>query len=159
MSDSDKDQFHCNGCGFCRVGGRDNFIHCTKCDICVNKEVFDTHKCVNIKYDRCPICMDELYMSITSVIQMKCGHYLHHKCMIDLLNSSYKCPLCLASIVDTDNYNKLIDQEIERIELPEEYRNMRVDILCNDCHKQNNVSFHIVGLKCPDCGSYNTRKI
>ncbi|KAJ8434401.1 hypothetical protein Cgig2_002603 [Carnegiea gigantea] len=29
--ETDKKQFHCNECGICRVGGRENFFHCQKC--------------------------------------------------------------------------------------------------------------------------------
>ena len=36
---------------------------------------------------------------------------------------------------------------------------MQVDILCNDCNQSNRVRWHILGLCCPDCLSYNTRRI
>ncbi|KAM1715003.1 hypothetical protein ACFX12_025539 [Malus domestica] len=29
--DTTKEQFHCNDCGICRIGGRDKFYHCKKC--------------------------------------------------------------------------------------------------------------------------------
>ncbi|KAL3334746.1 hypothetical protein AABB24_031129 [Solanum stoloniferum] len=29
--DTDKEQFHCDDCGICRVGGSQNFFHCKKC--------------------------------------------------------------------------------------------------------------------------------
>jgi RING finger/CHY zinc finger protein 1 len=34
-----KNQFHCDGCGICRIGGRDNFIHCDICGLCVVNNV------------------------------------------------------------------------------------------------------------------------
>lgn len=29
--DVSKQQYHCHGCGICRIGGRENFFHCSKC--------------------------------------------------------------------------------------------------------------------------------
>jgi hypothetical protein len=43
--------------------------------------------------------------------------------------------------------------------MPEEYRNMVVSVLCNDCHARSEVRFHVVGHKCGGCGSYNTRRV
>jgi RING finger/CHY zinc finger protein 1 len=40
-----------------------------------------------------------------------------------------------------------------------------VKVLCNDCHEESTVKFHIFGHKCASekdgvvCGSYNTRRI
>ena len=31
----DKGQFHCQGCGLCRLGGRQNFFHCDTCEMCL----------------------------------------------------------------------------------------------------------------------------
>jgi hypothetical protein len=28
-----KQQYHCDSCGICRIGGRDNFFHCDRCGI------------------------------------------------------------------------------------------------------------------------------
>lgn len=35
FDDEDKDQYHCNGCGICRIGGRNNFFHCEVCNMCL----------------------------------------------------------------------------------------------------------------------------
>lgn len=32
--DVSKETFHCDECGICRVGGRDNFFHCATCGSC-----------------------------------------------------------------------------------------------------------------------------
>ena len=42
--------------------------------------------------------------------------------------------------------------------MPPEYRDMVVTILCNDCNKRSTARFHVVGHKCGECGSYNTRR-
>ena len=41
----DKEPFHCERCGICRVGGRENYRHCDTCCMCVGAGVYDTHAC------------------------------------------------------------------------------------------------------------------
>jgi RING finger/CHY zinc finger protein 1 len=43
--------------------------------------------------------------------------------------------------------------------MPPEYANMRVAILCNDCSARTGATFHVLGHKCGECGSYNTRRV
>jgi RING finger/CHY zinc finger protein 1 len=42
---TDKEPFHCDLCGICRVGGRENYRHCDTCCMCVSASVYDTHGC------------------------------------------------------------------------------------------------------------------
>ena len=42
--------YHCPDCGFCRVGGGENFIHCHDCGMCIDKDLFDGHNCKVGKY-------------------------------------------------------------------------------------------------------------
>lgn len=44
FDDVDKKQYHCNGCGICRLGGRDRFFHCAKCNMCLPVELQNGHK-------------------------------------------------------------------------------------------------------------------
>ena len=37
-----------------------------------------------------------------------------------------------------------------------EYAGLYREILCKDCNKTSTATFHIVGMKCSRCGSYNT---
>ncbi|XVE98499.1 hypothetical protein REPUB_Repub03eG0111900 [Reevesia pubescens] len=37
--DTSKRQYHCDGCGICRIGGWENFFHCYKCAIPAWKEL------------------------------------------------------------------------------------------------------------------------
>lgn len=159
FDDVDKQQFHCDKCGFCRIGGKDITIHCDTCGICINKNILDTHKCFNIKESTCPVCMTDLHSSTTSITQVKCGHFMHSKCLREMLQFTYKCPLCSKSIVEMDNINNILDLEVASTQMPEEYKNMDVPILCNECHKESIVKFHVMGHKCTHCGGYNTRKI
>lgn len=42
-----KQQFHCDDCGICRVGGRSNFFHCATCNCCYNTSLQGSHVCVS----------------------------------------------------------------------------------------------------------------
>ena len=56
--------FHCQQCGFCRVGGQENFKHCSTCSMCINVSVYDTHNCMKDKYrNACPVCREDLFSS------------------------------------------------------------------------------------------------
>ncbi|RMX37266.1 hypothetical protein pdam_00024270, partial [Pocillopora damicornis] len=44
FDDTEKGQFHCSGCGICRVGGKENFFHCDRCDMCLGIQLKDSHK-------------------------------------------------------------------------------------------------------------------
>ncbi|GJV40581.1 E3 ubiquitin protein ligase MIEL1 [Tanacetum coccineum] len=57
-------------------------------------------------------------------------------------------------------YNKMPkERQIEVTMMPEDYRQKKVWILCNDCNDATEVFFHIVGQKCRYYRSYNTRTI
>ena len=43
--------------------------------------------------------------------------------------------------------------------MPEEYRDSKALVLCNDCSTRSMVPYHFVGLKCALCRSYNTVKL
>jgi RING finger and CHY zinc finger domain-containing protein 1 len=159
FDNTDKGQYHCYKCGFCRVGGQENFIHCDTCNMCISKNTIDTHKCITVKESLCPICMMDMFTSTIKITPLICGHYMHIECLCEYLKSNYKCPLCMQSIVETSKLNLFLDQEIQEIPMPQEYANNKCDILCNDCHEKTSTNFHVVGLKCQGCGGYNTRKI
>lgn len=157
FDDVDKGQFHCDKCGFCRIGGDENFKHCDKCSICINKNT-NNHKCIEIKDSLCSVCMADLFTSTELIIQMECSHYIHRKCYYELLDNTYKCPLCSKSIINTDKLVEMIDIEIEQTPMPPDL-DFNISILCNDCSTTTEVKFHVVGHKCPNCKGYNTRKI
>lgn len=159
IDNMNKKQFHCDKCKICRIGGIDNFIHCDKCNICLNKKIYDSHKCIDASTSNCPICFDELFGSVSLIQKLNCGHFIHSKCMLGLLNRSYKCPLCMKSMIDLTKYNEMMDKEVELTIMPDEYKDMDVNILCNDCEKTSTSKFHILGNKCVYCKGYNVRKI
>lgn len=158
FDDKDKKQFHCEQCGICRVDGRENFFHCSKCDMCLSVSLKESHKCVEkVTHANCSVCLEDLHTSREGLSVLNCGHITHQKCLRSLLKSGhYACPLCCHSMVDMANTWSHLDNEIAHCEMPEEYRNRLIVVLCRDCHKSSRTSFHVLGLKCKKCGSYNT---
>ncbi|KAL2459236.1 CHY-type/CTCHY-type/RING-type Zinc finger protein [Forsythia ovata] len=159
--DIDKGQFHCDDCGICRVGGHENFFHCKKCGSCYSVGLRNNHSCVeNSMRHHCPICYEYLFDSLKDTTVMKCGHTMHCECYHEMIKrDKYCCPICSKSVVDMSGTWKRIDDEIEATAMPDEYRNKKVWILCNDCNDTTEVYFHVIGQKCSHCESYNTRTI
>ena len=114
---TDKGQFHCDGCGICRQGGKDNFFHCDKCVACLPISMKDSHKCLNetLKVN-CPVCLEYLMDSTKTSTILKCGHSIHSSCQQQLINSgTTKCPLCNTSMFDMDDHWKQIDQIVQEL--------------------------------------------
>jgi len=161
FDDNDKQQFHCVGCGICRVGGRDNFFHCPKCNICISKSILDTHKCVeNMSRRVCPVCLEDLHSSRKKVDIPNCSHMIHSECLVEMFKyGRMSCPTCNTSLVDMKSVWEHFDEAVQNTPMPEIYRNYRVSVLCRDCHEESKVIFHVIGLKCASCGGYNTTRI
>mmetsp|Transcript_7036 Transcript_7036/g.25464 ORF Transcript_7036/g.25464 Transcript_7036/m.25464 type:complete len:90 (+) Transcript_7036:829-1098(+) len=72
---------------------------------------------------------------------------------------AYACPTCSKSVGDLSSLWEHIDREVAMTPMPEEYRDTKVEIVCNDCNRESSdVAFHVLALKCSHCGSYNTRR-
>ncbi|KAL4236129.1 RING finger and CHY zinc finger domain-containing protein 1 [Mactra antiquata] len=156
--DADKGQFHCDGCGLCRVGGQEKFFHCEKCDMCLAITLKGKHKCIEDSSRRnCAVCLEDLHTSRTDAHIPKCGHLIHRLCLESCMKTgNYACPTCGESLVDMKKAWKILDDEVANTKMPDEYKDFNVFILCKDCHKESKVLFHVIGLKCQHCGSYNT---
>lgn len=154
--------YHCEGCNICRLGPQENFFHCYACEACLAVSLKDSHKCKQgiTKVD-CVICQENMFYSRIQSMSMKCGHYIHSKCYKEMLkNNIYTCPLCLKYVIDVDeNAIQALDDEIKATPMPEEFKEMKVNILCNECGKKSEVNFHVFGFKCASCGGYNTSRI
>ncbi|XP_061420851.1 RING finger and CHY zinc finger domain-containing protein 1-like [Lethenteron reissneri] len=158
LYDRDKQQYHCSSCGICRIGPRENFFHCSKCNLCLPTSLHDKHKCVeNVSRQNCPVCMEDMHTSRDAAMPLPCGHLLHSACFKQTLRySAYRCPLCARSMVPMSSVWSDMDEEVAQTPMPEEYQNLLLTILCNDCLERTRVLFHVLGLKCDKCGSYNT---
>lgn len=158
--DISKKQYHCEGCGICRVGGQENFFHCYKCRCCFSTLLKDGHPCVEgAMHHDCPICFEYLFESRNDVVVVPCGHTIHLDCLKEMsTHNYYACPLCSKSVCDMSKVWESLDIEMSAIGVPEGYENKMVWILCNDCGQNSEVRYHPMAYKCPNCRSYNTRK-
>ncbi|XP_017111411.1 RING finger and CHY zinc finger domain-containing protein 1 [Drosophila elegans] len=159
FDDADKQQYHCHGCGICRIGGAENFFHCEVCNMCLPIQLkIDGHRCVeNISRSHCPVCLGDIHTSRIPCHIPDCGHLLHKMCFDQLLASGhYTCPTCQTSLIDMTALWEYLDDQAKRMPVPLKYENQRVHIFCNDCHKTSKTKFHFIGLKCVHCGAYNT---
>lgn len=161
-NDETKDIYHCEKCGICRLGlglGQD-FFHCDQCDACLSIELLGNHKCIeNSTRSNCPICHEYMFTSTMPVVYMDpCGHAIHQHCFDEYIKHSYKCPNCSVSVINMEREFRILDQEIQEYRLPEPYCNWKCRVQCNDCSAKSLVDYHILGLKCGHCGSYNTRQ-
>lgn len=170
FDDEDKNQYHCDGCGICRVGGRGRFFHCEVCNMCLPLQLkIDGHRCVeNVSRSNCPVCLEDIHTSripchipgnffyfinkngranffIGISIISDCGHLLHRTCFEELLSSGhYACPTCQTSMMDMKQLWEYLDTEVSSTPMPKEYDDFFVDILCRDCHKvSEKPSLHI----------------
>lgn len=161
-NDPTKDIYHCDKCQICRLGlgiGKDYF-HCDKCNICLSIDLREKHKCVtNSTHSNCPICNEYLFTSVHKVVFMKCGHSIHQTCYDEMVKHSYKCPICKKTVVNVETQFRILDQEILQQPLPSPYNLWRCIISCNECKGKSNVNYHILGLKCKYCKSYNTNQL
>nr|XP_043610719.1 E3 ubiquitin-protein ligase RZFP34 isoform X2 [Erigeron canadensis] len=159
--DVSKKQYHCDQCGICRTGGKENFFHCEKCGCCYSKEIKDSHFCMErAMHHDCPICYEFLFDTLKDLTILPCGHAMHLDCRAEMeKHNRFSCPVCSKSIRDLSDMWEKLDLEVGATPMPENYHNKMVWILCNDCEKISNVQFHIVGQKCLECNSYNTRQI
>eukprot|EP00271_Cylindrocystis_brebissonii_P006683 TRINITY_DN19448_c0_g1_i1.p1 TRINITY_DN19448_c0_g1~~TRINITY_DN19448_c0_g1_i1.p1 ORF type:complete len:330 (+),score=49.32 TRINITY_DN19448_c0_g1_i1:271-1260(+) len=158
--DVKKEQFHCNLCGICRIGGKDNFFHCNRCGCCYALELQrNGHACVeNSMHQDCPVCFEYLFDSIRDIAVMRCGHTMHLHCSHEMhAHGHYACPVCSKSLHNMGHVWAQLDLEVEATPMPDIYLQKKVWILCNDCGTTSHVKFHVLAHKCGDCGSYNTR--
>jgi len=158
FDDRDRKQFHCEFCNLCRIGGKENFFHCMKCNMCLARNIQESHKCIeNISKSGCPVCLEDMHTSTTALFVPNCGHMMHQKCYGSMRKAGMlACPVCCTSFEDAERIWKQLDEIASRTRLEEAFQNMKFKILCRDCHKESEAQYNMVGIKCNQCGSYNT---
>ena len=97
-----------------------------------------------------------MFDSPESVVFMVCGHSIHRRCYSQHMKTSYRCPLCSRSITNMETQFLKLEREIEAQPMPEEFRDTKAWVACNDCLAKTKVKYHWLGLKCAVCDSYNT---
>lgn len=157
-----KDIYHCDDCGICRLGlglGQD-FFHCKGCNACLSIELQDDHKCIErATQSDCPICGEYMFTSTRPVVFMSCGHAIHQGCFDEHSKHSYKCPTCQKTVLTMEAQFRVLDMEISLQPLPEPYCNWTCVLSCNDCNAKSRSPYHVLGLKCDNCKSYNTVQV
>ncbi|KXL44023.1 hypothetical protein M433DRAFT_68766, partial [Acidomyces richmondensis BFW] len=122
-NDSNKRIYHCDDCGICRVGeglGKD-YVHCRRCNVCISIQTSASHPCIERATEGdCPLCLVRLFESQTPVVSLPCGHYMHGECYRDLMDVTYKCPVCSKSAINMDVQWRKLDDEIRAQPLPED---------------------------------------
>lgn len=159
--DGSRPIFHCPYCNTCRLGhglGID-YRHCMRCNACVSLNDKE-HRCIPQKLQGdCPICYESLFQSTEPLRGVKCGHVMHLSCFTQYRRSRYTCPLCCKSMEDMKDHFALLDAAIRMQPMPFTFLHTKSSIYCQDCGQTGQVPYHFVGLKCPQCSSYNTREM
>jgi len=152
--------YHCPDCGFCRVGGAENFRHCHDCGMCIDKSLFREHNCKVGKYmSNCPVCQEDLFSSRSASHEMPCGHAIHWHCFRDLAAHDSRCPVCKKT---AETHERMLPtwnamaMGIALQPVPPDLAKA-VTIVCNDCEKsEENRAWHFLGVQCRHCQSFNT---
>lgn len=110
-----------------------------------------------VSRSNCPVCQEDIHTSRIPSQIPPCNHLIHKTCFDEMLsNGHYACPLCGVSMMDMTDVWKIYDKEISETPMPEEYHDLYAAIQCRDCFKPSLSRFHILGMKCIECGSFNT---
>jgi RING finger and CHY zinc finger domain-containing protein 1 len=156
--DSNRTLYHCTECGICRVGVREENMHCEKCAICVPLDHVCHDQNRSFFLGCCPCCHEDIFNSVRPSAQLQCSHVIHTHCLKEMLRASlYQCPLCRSSMVDMSAAWSLIRASIARQELPPELQRTATVVCCEyGCGKKSEVPWHPEGSACSFCGSFNT---
>jgi len=157
---SSEDPYHCDDCGFCRVGGRENFTHCHDCGMCIDAKLFDDHNCKAGKYmSNCPVCQEDLFSSRSASHEMPCGHAIHWDCFRELTSYDTRCPVCKKTAETHEQMAptwQAMAMGIALQPVPPEMARV-VSIFCNDCEESDeDRRWHFLGVQCINCSSFNT---
>ena len=123
---TDKDIIHCDDCGICRVGTK--LYHCKLCDACYNSEDHDCIGKILSREDKCPVCQEVIFTSLSTYRTLKCGHRIHSNCLESYLQSNFNCPICKKSIFDMTQTWEICRQHKNDFQIPEDLEDIKVNI-------------------------------
>ena len=157
---ADESPYHCSDCGFCRVGGRENFRHCDDCGMCIDTLLFDDHNCKAGKYmSNCPVCQEDLFSSRDASHEMPCGHAIHWHCFKELTSYDTRCPVCKKTAETPEHMAptwQAMAMGIALQPVPPELARV-VTVTCVDCEtRDEDRRWHFLGVRCLNCMSFNT---
>eukprot|EP00539_Tryblionella_compressa_P022269 CAMPEP_0178887522 /NCGR_PEP_ID=MMETSP0747-20121128/16639_1 /TAXON_ID=913974 /ORGANISM="Nitzschia punctata, Strain CCMP561" /LENGTH=478 /DNA_ID=CAMNT_0020556683 /DNA_START=124 /DNA_END=1560 /DNA_ORIENTATION=+ len=157
---NDEKPYHCRDCGFCRVGGAENFQHCHDCGMCIDKSLYSNHNCKSGKYkSNCPVCQEFLFSSRSASHEMPCGHAIHWECFRQLAAHDSRCPVCKKTAETRERMMPTWNAMAAGVALqpvPPELARV-VNITCNDCEQSEDArAWHFLGVQCRNCSSFNT---
>ncbi|KAK4855903.1 hypothetical protein QYF36_012121 [Acer negundo] len=100
--DTEKQQFHWDDCGICRVGGRENFFHCEKCGTHCDQSDFVVTVIRNLQFVQLGHAIQLVCMIIICAWRIPCGITVPYV---------MSCRICSKSIIDMSRTWKRIDEE------------------------------------------------
>ncbi|KAG9337932.1 hypothetical protein JZ751_027425 [Albula glossodonta] len=103
--------------------------------------------------EECSVKFGDYYCDVCHLFDKDRKQYHCQPCGIC---RAYRCPLCMRSAWNMEGCWEDMDKEISQTPMPSEYQDATVKIICNDCQTHCTVPFHVLGMKCSGCGSYNT---
>ncbi|MEQ2191187.1 RING finger and CHY zinc finger domain-containing protein 1, partial [Xenoophorus captivus] len=111
-----------------RIGPKEKYFHCQKCNLCLAQDLRGNHKCVeNVSRQNCPVCMEDIHTSRIGAHVLPCGHLLHKTCFDDMVRTgAYRCPLCMHSAWNMEEHWEIIDNDIAQSPMPTEYQGATV---------------------------------
>ena len=164
VGEQKNDYFHCDKCGICRRGGRENWVHCDTCGACLRP---GHAPCVERMLDaNCAVCFDRMFDSIEPVSILHCGHAIHCECFAEMLrhmqSSVPRCPTCCRTIVspgpERDALWERLRLALAETPMPAE-ATRPVVAQCNDCGSKFDASYHALELyECTACKGFNTQR-
>eukprot|EP00795_Rhopilema_esculentum_P004610 gene4610-20883_t len=86
------------------------------CLVCIEK----------ISRSDCPVCLEDMHTSRTPLLVPSCGHMIHE---------AITCPICCKSYDDAAMVWKRLDEIVGATPLDDKYKDIKMKILCRDCHK------------------------
>jgi RING finger/CHY zinc finger protein 1 len=126
---TDNEITHCEKCGHCLKGKKEDMFHCDNCDVCFPTKNRDSHSCsLSISYRgaTCAICLEKLYGSQKPYFALQCKHFVHSHCVSEYTeNGKYNCPLCKKSIMDMKAQWDFLCTQIEKNPVPSDFLLLR----------------------------------
>ena len=151
--------YHCDKCKICRIGDKNKYKHCDECNMCFNIDYINEHKCSNVYKSNCSICFENIFASRSEATKLRCGHAFHIKCINEHFKNDYKCPLCKKSAYSMEHKWDELNTLCDLYPTPDEYKNWKLKVYCNDCEQQTITPFHLLFIKCQNCNGYNTQNV